>query len=83
MAPCAGVVLRTGMVSKLKFVFQWSAIVCALTGLGWPLAARPMLAGARLSLALALLTGYGSMIALLWRNRDLWRRPPIPMEIRS
>jgi CDP-diacylglycerol--glycerol-3-phosphate 3-phosphatidyltransferase len=82
MAPCVGVVIRTEMLSKLKLVFQLVAAGALLSGHGWQeLAgiARPL---AWTSLALALLSGYVSMIAIFRRNADLWSRPPLEMEQR-
>ncbi|MCL5270471.1 MAG: CDP-alcohol phosphatidyltransferase family protein [bacterium] len=82
MAPCKGVVLRTGMPNKLKLVFQLLATGTALAGLGWAAAARPLLVATWLLLGLSLAFGYYSMAQLFWRNRDLWARPAVRMEIR-
>jgi CDP-diacylglycerol--glycerol-3-phosphate 3-phosphatidyltransferase len=82
MAPCVGVVIRTDMLSKLKLVFQLVAAGALLAGLGWPgLAgiAKPL---AWTSLALALASGYVSMILIFLRNSDLWSRPARDMEQR-
>jgi CDP-diacylglycerol--glycerol-3-phosphate 3-phosphatidyltransferase len=82
MTTCVGVVISTGMVSKLKLVFQLVAAGTALAGLGWE-AAQPWLKPATwLALALALGTGYWSMLALFRDNADLWGRAPVEMEKR-
>ena len=82
MAPLKGVVLTTGLVSKLKLVFQLLAAGTTLAGVGWAAAAGVLRMATLINLALALLTGYGSMVGILWSNRDLWRRPSLKMEIR-
>jgi CDP-diacylglycerol--glycerol-3-phosphate 3-phosphatidyltransferase len=82
MAPCLGVLIRTGLVSKLKLVFQLIATGTALAGLGWETAASVLLPATWLALGLALATGYASMLSLLWNNADLWARPGIDLEVR-
>jgi len=82
MAPCLGVVISTGTVSKLKLVFQLIAAGTTLAGLGWELARPVLLAATWISLALAMITGFWSMFTLFRDNADLWRRPPIPLEKR-
>ena len=82
MAPLKGMVLRTGLVSKLKLVFQMTAAGIVLAGLGWDTAAGVLRPAAWISLALALITGYESMIRLYWKNHDLWRRSAVDMELR-
>jgi len=82
MAPCVGVVIRTDRLSKLKLVFQLTAAGAVLAGMGWQelaTIARPV---AWTSLALALASGYLSMLALFLRNSDLWSRPALEMEQR-
>lgn len=82
MAPCVGVVIRTGLLSKLKLVFQLVAAGIVLAGLGWPgneVILQPL---ARTGLALALASGYLSMVILFRNNPDLWSRPARDMEIR-
>jgi len=82
MTPCLGVVIGTGMVSKLKLVFQLIATGTALAGLGWQ-AAEPLLKPATwLALALSLAAGLWSMLTLFRENADLWKRTPIEMERR-
>jgi len=84
MAPCKGVVLRTRMVSKLKFVFQTLSVGAVLLGVGTgsdgPRAFCQWLAWT--ALGLALIAGYASMTMLFWKNRDLWARKPVRMELR-
>ena len=82
MAPCVGVVIRTGRLSKLKLVFQLIAAGALLVGLGWQELAGIARAVAWISLALALVAGYVSMIAIFSRNADLWSRPALEMEQR-
>jgi CDP-diacylglycerol--glycerol-3-phosphate 3-phosphatidyltransferase len=82
MAPCRGVVIGTGRVSKLKLVFQLAAAGTALAGLGWQEAAGILRWATWLALGLALVSGLGSMLGLFWRNADLWHRPALPMEVR-
>jgi len=82
MAPCVGVVLRTGQMNKWKLVFQLIALGAAMVGLAWEGAALPLHWLAWAALGLALFTGLWSMLALFWANRDLWRRPPVEMELR-
>ncbi len=84
MAPCKGVVLRTRMVSKLKFVFQTISAGAVLVGVGTN---GDALRGfcqwvAWTALGLALVAGYTSMAMLFWKNRDLWAREPVQMELR-
>lgn len=83
MAPCLGVVIGTGLISKLKLLFQLIAVGVALAGLGWDGAAPVLRPLAWLALGLALLAGYWSMLTLFWKNADLWRRPALEMERRS
>ncbi|MET0070583.1 MAG: CDP-diacylglycerol--glycerol-3-phosphate 3-phosphatidyltransferase [Candidatus Thiodiazotropha sp.] len=82
MAPCLGVVLRTGQMNKWKLVFQLIAIGACMVGLAWEQASRPMLIITWLALGLMLFTGIWSMLALFWSNRDLWQRQPLRMELR-
>lgn len=82
MAPCVGVLIRTGMLNKLKLVFQLVAIGCALAGQGWADMAAILRWATWISLGLALASAYVSMFALLRDNADLWSRTPIPLEIR-
>jgi len=82
MTPCLGVVISTGMVSKLKLVFQLIAAGTALAGLGWP-AAEPLLKPLTwLALGLSMGTGLWSMVTLFRDNADLWQRQPLEMERR-
>jgi CDP-diacylglycerol--glycerol-3-phosphate 3-phosphatidyltransferase len=82
LAPCVGVVVRTGTLNKLKLVFQLVAVGTALAGLGWQAMAEPLRWATWAALALALASAYLSMVTLLWRNADLWGRPAVPMELR-
>ena len=82
MAPCVGVVIRTELLSKLKLVFQLVAAGALLVGLGWQGLAGIAKPVAWTSLALALASGYVSMIAIFRRNVDLWSRPALEMELR-
>ena len=82
MAPCRGVVLRTRFTNKLKFCLQFGCLACTLAGLGWSGIAEAMRLLGRLSLWLATAVAYVSMAQILWRNRDLWRRPLVPLEER-
>lgn len=82
LAPCVGVVLRTGQLNKLKLVFQLVAVGTTLGGQGWADMATILKAATWLALGLALGSAYVSMVALLRDNADLWHRPPIPMELR-
>jgi len=82
MAPCVGVVLRTGQMNKWKLVFQLIALGAAMVGLAWPAASPALQWLAWVALGLALFTGLWSMFELFWVNRDLWRRPPVEMEMR-
>jgi len=82
MAPCVGVVIRTGMLNKLKLVFQLVAVGCALAGQAWAGMAAPLCWATWVALGLALASAYVSMYRLLRDNADLWQRTPLPMEIR-
>lgn len=82
MAPCLGVVLRTGRMNKWKFVFQLIAIGACMVGVRWEMAAAGLLIFTWIALGLMLITGLWSMITLFWSNRDLWRRGPLQMELR-
>jgi len=82
IAPLRGVVLRTLMLNKLKLVFQLVCGVISLAGLAWPGLAGILLMPARLALLLALAFAYISMATLMIRNRDLWSRPKVDMEMR-
>ena len=84
MAPCKGVVLQTRMVSKLKFVFQTISVGAVLAGVGTGVAAFRAFCQwtAWIGLGLALVAGYASMAVLFWKNRDLWNRQPVEMELR-
>ena len=82
MTPCLGVVLRTGWMNKWKLVFQLIALGAAMVGLAWQPVAPVLQWLTWVALALALFTGLWSMLALFWMNSDLWRRPPVEMELR-
>jgi CDP-diacylglycerol--glycerol-3-phosphate 3-phosphatidyltransferase len=82
MAPCLGVVIRTGQMNKLKLVFQLVAAGTALAGFGWEAAAGVLQPATWVALGLALATGYVSMLTLLRDNADLWARPALEMEVR-
>lgn len=84
MAPCKGVVIRTRLVSKSKFLFQVLCLVATVASLAWPApaAAAVFLFVARTSLWAALVTGYVSMVRILWTARDLWTRDDVPLEMR-
>ncbi len=82
MAPCVGVVLRTGQMNKWKLVFQLIAVGAAMVGIAWPGLNAPLRLLCWLALGLTLFTGLWSMIELFWTNRDLWRRKPVEMELR-
>ena len=84
MAPCKGVVLKTRMVSKLKFVFQTVSVGAVLAGVGVGNTAFSVFCQwiAWIALALALVAGYASMATLFWKNRDLWGKHPVKMELR-
>ncbi len=82
MAPCLGVVIGTGRVSKLKLVFELIAIGAVLAGLGWAAAEPVLRPAAGVALALALATGLWSLITLFRDNADLWDRAPLEMERR-
>lgn len=82
MAPCVGVLIRTGWVSKLKLVFQLIALGAALGGLAWAGAAPVLRPATWVALGLAVATGLWSMIELFWRHADLWRRDPLVLEER-
>mgnify|MGYP002398143988 CR=1 FL=1 len=82
MAPCVGVVIRTGALSKLKLVFQLVAIGTALAGQAWADMADVLKWATWLALGMALASAYVSMYRVLRDNADLWRRPPVPMEVR-
>lgn len=82
MAPCVGVVIRTGTLNKLKLVFQLVAIGTALAGQGWADMAEVLRWATWIGLGLALVSAYASMYTLLRDNADLWGRPSVPMEIR-
>jgi CDP-diacylglycerol--glycerol-3-phosphate 3-phosphatidyltransferase len=82
MAPCVGVVIRTGTLNKLKLVFQLVAIGTALAGQGWADMADLLRWATWIGLGLALASAYVSMFTLLRDNADLWGRTPVPMEMR-
>jgi CDP-diacylglycerol--glycerol-3-phosphate 3-phosphatidyltransferase len=82
MTPCLGVVISTGQVSKLKFVFQMIAAGTALAGMGWNAAAPLLRPATWLALALAVVTAFWSMLTLFRDNADLWGRSPLEMERR-
>jgi CDP-diacylglycerol--glycerol-3-phosphate 3-phosphatidyltransferase len=82
MTPCLGVVISTGMSSKLKLVFQLVAVGIALVGLGWQNMAWILQPAAWIALGLALLSAYVSMYSLFRDNADLWGRTQIDMEKR-
>jgi CDP-diacylglycerol--glycerol-3-phosphate 3-phosphatidyltransferase len=82
MAPCVGVVIKTDLLSKLKTFFQLFSLGSLIVGLGWPdlsVIAEPL---TLISLALALISGYLSMVLIFYRNKDLWVRPPLVMQNR-
>lgn len=82
MAPCVGVVIRTELLSKLKTFFQLFAAGAVMVGLGWEslaAVARPI---ALLSLVLAFVCGYVSMVMIFVRNVDLWSRRALELESR-
>lgn len=82
MAPCVGVVLRTGQLNKWKLVLQLIAIGAVLPGLAWEAAATSLRLLTWAAFGLALIAGYWSMLELFWINRDLWRRHAVEMELR-
>jgi CDP-diacylglycerol--glycerol-3-phosphate 3-phosphatidyltransferase len=82
MAPCKGVLLRTRRLNKLKFVLQSTAIAAVIAGHAWPASATAFLLICRCTLAGAVLTGYLSMIRMLYMNRDLWKRADVPLDPR-
>jgi len=82
MAPCLGVVLRTGQMNKWKLVFQLVAAGTTIGGLAWGAAAFMLQPLTWIATGLALYTGIGSMLVLFRDNRDLWRREPLRMEQR-
>ncbi len=82
MAPCVGVLIRTGRISKLKLVFQLIATGTALAGLAWNEAAPFLRPATWLALGLAVATGLWSLGELFWRHSDLWGREPILLERR-
>lgn len=82
LAPCVGVVLRTGRLNKLKLVFQLIAIGAALAGRGWLDMAEILQWATWIGLGLALGSAYVSMYTLLRDNADLWHRPSVPLEVR-
>ncbi len=82
MAPCVGVVLRTGQLNKWKLVLQLIAIGAVMVGLAWEAAAIPLRLLTWTAFGLALCAGLGSMLELFWKNRDLWRRKAVEMELR-
>ena len=82
MAPCVGVLIRTERLSKLKTFFQLVAAGAVMVGLGWEALAAIARPVALLSLVLALVAGYVSMMMLFIRNLDLWSRRPVKLEVR-
>lgn len=82
MAPCVGVLIRTGRVSKLKLVLQLIAIGTALAGLGWEAGAPILQPATWVALGLAVVTAIWSMLSLFWNNADLWHRTPLRLEQR-
>lgn len=82
MAPCMGVVIRTDLLSKLKTLFQLVTAGAIVAGLGWDMLAGIAKVVALVSLTLALLSSYVSMILIFIRNTDLWSRRPLKMESR-
>jgi CDP-diacylglycerol--glycerol-3-phosphate 3-phosphatidyltransferase len=82
MAPCVGVVLRTGQMNKWKLVFQLIALGAVMVGLAWQSYAELLNLLTWTALGLALFTGLWSMLELFWSNRDLWFRKPVEMELR-
>lgn len=82
MAPCVGVLIRTGWVSKLKLIFQLIATGTALAGLAWEAAAPILQPATWVALGLAVAAGLWSMLSLFWNNADLWRRTPLTLEQR-
>jgi CDP-diacylglycerol--glycerol-3-phosphate 3-phosphatidyltransferase len=82
LGPCAGVLLRTDRLSKVKTLFQLISIGAVLAGLGWGDLAGIACPAAQISLLLAVGSGYLSLVIIFIRNADLWSRRPLPMEIR-
>ena len=82
MAPCVGIVIKTDLLSKWKLIFQLGAAGAVLLGLGWNSYVDVLKPIASMSLVLALVTGYVSMIQIFRNNLDLWSRPSKKMEIR-
>jgi len=82
MAPCLGVVIATGTVSKLKLVFQLIATGTTLAGLGWETASPILQPLTWTALGFSLATGFWSMFTLFRDNTDLWRRAPMELERR-
>ena len=82
LAPCAGVLLRTDRLSKVKTLFQLISIGAVLAGLGWGNVAGIAGPAAQIFLLLAVGSGYLSLVMIFIRNADLWSRRPLPMEMR-
>ena len=82
MAACMGVMIRTELLSKLKTLFQLTAVAAVIISFGWGSFAGIANYIALISLILALTSGYLSMMMLFIRNTDLWSRRPLPMESR-
>ena len=82
MAPCKGVLLQTGFVSKLKLVLQLAAVGLTLAGQAWIGAAPVLQILTWCALGLTLAAAYVSMAGLFLANRDLWRRPAADLELR-
>ena len=82
MAPCVGVVIKTELLSKLKTLFQLISAGAVIVGLAWGELSDLARYVAQISLLLALLSGYVSMMTIFARNVDLWSRQPLDMESR-
>ncbi len=82
LAPCAGVLLRTDQLSKVKTLFQLISIGAVLAGLGWENLAGIAFPAAQIFLLLAVGSGCLSLVMIFIRNADLWSRRPLPMEMR-
>lgn len=82
MAPCKGVVIRTRLPNKLKFVFEFAFIALVLAGLAWPGAESILKPAAQAMSWVTFVTAYVSMGTLFWQNRDLLSRPDARLEQR-
>jgi len=84
IAPCKGVLIRTGFISKSKFALQ--AVAVAVAFAGQAVTPGPVREGLRIvtvtALAGALLAGLVSMVQILAGNSDIWQRPTVDLESR-